>query len=115
MWTRLDTAVRPLRSFAALLGCRCGGYRPDQALRNSVTAAGLDPDKVAACSDSTEAKNAVHASMQLGTDLNVDQTPWLFIDGRGLPMLEIPYEQLKKIVQWQFDQDKQAGGTAAGR
>jgi protein-disulfide isomerase len=91
------------------------GQGADQALRNSVTAAGMDPDKVAACSDSTEAKNAVHASMQLGTDLNVDQTPWLFIDGRGLPMLEIPYEQLKKIVQWQFDQDKQAGGTAAGR
>ena len=91
------------------------GQGADQALRNSVTAAGLDPDKIATCSDSAEAKNAVHASMRLGTDLNVDQTPWLFIDGRGLPMMEVPYEQLKKIIQWQFDQDKQAGSAAAGR
>lgn len=82
------------------------GQGADQALRNSVTASGLDPDKIAACSDSTEAKDAVHASMQLGMDLNVDQTPWLFIDGRGLPLLEVPYEQLKKIVMWQFEQDQ---------
>jgi protein-disulfide isomerase len=82
------------------------GQGAEQALRNAVTAAGLDPDKVAACADSDAAKNAVHESMQLGYDLNVDQTPWLFIDGRGLPMLEVPYDQLRKIIEWQFSLDK---------
>lgn len=81
------------------------GQGADQALRNSVTAAGLDPDKVAACSSTEAAKNAVHESMQLGLDLNVNETPWLFVDGRGLPMLAVPYEQLKKIIAWQFEQD----------
>ena len=82
------------------------GQEADTALRNSVVAAGLDADKIGTCSDSAEAGNAVHASMQLGMDLNVDQTPWLFVDGRGLPMLEVPYDQLKKIIEWQFANDK---------
>jgi protein-disulfide isomerase len=82
------------------------GQGADQALRNAVTAAGLDPDKVSTCADTDAAKNAVHASMQLGYDLNVDETPWLFVDGRGLPMLEVPYDQLKKIIEWQFSLDK---------
>jgi protein-disulfide isomerase len=82
------------------------GQGAEQALRNGVTAAGLDPDKIAACADSDAAKNAVHESMQLGYDLNVDQTPWLFVDGRGLPLLEVPYDQLKKIIEWQFSLDK---------
>ncbi|HLJ79687.1 MAG TPA: thioredoxin domain-containing protein [Acidobacteriaceae bacterium] len=86
------------------------GQGADQALRNSVTAAGLDPDKVAACSATDAAKNAVHESMQLGLDLNVNETPWLFVDGRGLPMLAVPYEQLKKIIAWQFEEDH--AGTA---
>jgi protein-disulfide isomerase len=82
------------------------GQGADQALRNAVTAAGLDPDKIATCSDSDAAKKTVQESMQLGFDLNVDQTPWLFIDGRGLPLNEIPYDQLKKVVEWQFSLDK---------
>ena len=82
------------------------GQGADQALRNSATAAGVDPDKMATCSDSAEAGKAVHSSMQLGADLNVDQTPWLFVDGRGLPMLEVPYDQLKKIIAWQFSLDR---------
>jgi protein-disulfide isomerase len=84
-----------------------GGQGAEQALRNSVIAAGLDPDKVAACADSPAGKSAVDASMKLGNDLGVDQTPWLFIDGRGLPLLQLPYDQLKKIIDWQFSEDKQ--------
>ncbi|HEY6446628.1 MAG TPA: thioredoxin domain-containing protein [Acidobacteriaceae bacterium] len=82
------------------------GQGADQALRNSVTAAGLDPDKVASCADSAETSKSVQSSMQLGADLNVDQTPWLFVNGRGLPMLQVPYDQLKKIIEWQFSLDK---------
>lgn len=80
-----------------------------QALKSAVTAAGQDPAKVATCADSAEAKAAVHASMQLGADLNVDQTPMLLIDGRAVPMLAVPYDQLKKIIEWQFSLDKGSG------
>jgi len=82
------------------------GQGADQALRNAVTASGLDPDKISTCADSAAAKSAVDASMQLGRDLNVDETPTLFIDGRAVPMMGIPYEELKKIVEWQFSLDK---------
>jgi protein-disulfide isomerase len=82
------------------------GQGAELALRNAATAAGADPDKIAACADSAAGKNAVDASMRLGQDLNVDQTPMLFIDGRGLPMLAVNYDQLKTIVAYQFSIDK---------
>lgn len=82
------------------------GQGAEQALRNGVTAAGLDPDKIATCANSPAGKNAVEASMHLGQDLSVDQTPMLFIDGRAVPMLAVPYEQLKQIVAYQFSLDK---------
>lgn len=83
-----------------------GGQGAEQALRNAVNSAGLDPDKIAACAASPAGKAAVEASMHLGQDLNVDETPWLFIDGRGMPMMAVPYEQLKKIVEYQLSIDK---------
>lgn len=82
------------------------GQGADQALRNAATAAGADPDKIAACADSQAGKSSVDASMRLGQDLNVDQTPMLFIDGRAVPMLAVPYEQLKTIIEYQFSLDK---------
>jgi protein-disulfide isomerase len=82
------------------------GQGADQALRNSVIAAGLDPDKISACADSPAGKSAVDASMKLGDDLGIDQTPMLIIDGRSMPMLQVPYDQLKSIVEWQFSLDK---------
>ncbi|HEY1498774.1 MAG TPA: thioredoxin domain-containing protein [Acidobacteriaceae bacterium] len=82
------------------------GQGADQTLRNAATAAGADPEKVAACADSSTGKSAVDASMRLGQELNVDQTPMLFIDGRGMPMLAVSYEQLKTIVEYQFSMDK---------
>jgi protein-disulfide isomerase len=82
------------------------GQGAEQALRNAATAAGADPDKVAACAASPAGRAPVEASMRLGHDLNVEETPTLFIDGRAVPMLAVPYEQLKKIVEYQFSLDK---------
>lgn len=79
-----------------------------QALRNAVTGIGLDPDKIAACAGTPATKATVESSMKLGTDLDVNETPTLFIDGRSVPMLEVPYDQLKKIIEWQFARDKAA-------
>lgn len=82
------------------------GQGADQALRNAVTAAGADPDKVGACAASQAGKSTVEATMHLAQELNVDETPTLFIDGRAVPMLAVPYEQLKTIIQYQFGLDK---------
>ena len=82
------------------------GQGAEQALRNAATAAGADPDKIAACADSPAGKNAVDASLHLGQQLKVDETPMLFVDGRALPMMAVAYDQLKAIVEYQFSLDQ---------
>lgn len=83
----------------------------DAALGDAATKMGLDPAKVGACSYTQAAKNAVDASIKLGQDLNVDQTPMLFINGRQIPVGEVaenqlPYDTLKQIVAYQFQLDQ---------
>jgi protein-disulfide isomerase len=75
------------------------------ALKASVTAAGQDPAKVATCAALPETKTTVDASAQLGKDLGVNQTPFLFINGRGLPLGGVPYDTLKQMVIYQAQLD----------
>ncbi|WP_026442960.1 DsbA family protein [Pseudacidobacterium ailaaui] len=75
-------------------------------LNDAATKAGVDAAKAAACADSPEARGAVDASLHLAQELNVNETPWLFINGRGLPLNSVPYETLKKIVEFQAQSDK---------
>jgi len=82
------------------------GQGADQALRNAATGAGADADKVAACVNTPAAKATVDSAIHLAQELNVAETPTLFIDGRAVPMMAVPYDQLKKIVEWQFSLDK---------
>lgn len=75
-------------------------------LKGATVKAGLDPDKVAACSTTPAAKAAVDASSQLAKDLNINETPTLFINGRRLPGFgNIPYDTLKKIIDFQAKED----------
>jgi protein-disulfide isomerase len=74
-------------------------------LAAAATAAGADPKAAATCAKTDETKHAVEASMQLGKDVGVDQTPMLFVNGRGLPLGAIPYETLKKLIAFQAGQD----------
>ena len=76
------------------------------ALNDAATKAGADAAKAAACSTGNEAKTAIVASMKLAEDLGVNQTPTLFINGRGIPVGGLPYEELKKIAAYQFEMDK---------
>jgi protein-disulfide isomerase len=83
----------------------------DAALGDAATKAGLDAAKIGACSYTQAAKSAVDASIKLGQDLNVDETPMLFINGRQIPVGEVaanqlPYETLKQIVAYQFQLDQ---------
>jgi protein-disulfide isomerase len=79
------------------------------ALNDAATAAGQDPAKIAACAALPATKASVDASVQLAKDLGVYQTPWLFINGRGLPLGGVPYDTLKQIISFQMQLD---GATA---
>jgi protein-disulfide isomerase len=81
----------------------------DATLSDAVTKAGLDPAKVSACA-TTAGKGPVDASIKLSQDLDVNETPMLFVNGRQIPIGEVPsqlpYETLKHIVEYQFSLDK---------
>jgi protein-disulfide isomerase len=83
----------------------------DATLADAVTKIGLDSGKVGSCSYTSAAKAAVDASIKLAQDLDVNQTPMLFINGRQIPIGEVannelPYDTLKNIVAWQFSLDQ---------
>ncbi len=75
--------------------------RTDEVLKAAVVKAGLDPAVVAACAKSDATKAEVNASVKLAEDAGVDQTPMLAVNGRLLPMTEIPYETLKRMIAFQ--------------
>lgn len=74
-------------------------------LDNAVTKAGQDPAAVAACSTTEATKAAVNASVKLAEDAGVDQTPTLVVNGRLIPITEVPYETLKKMIAFQAASD----------
>jgi protein-disulfide isomerase len=69
-------------------------------LNSAVTAAGLDPAKVEACSKTPEVQAQVKASAQLAKDTNVNTTPALMVNGRQIPA-NAPYDTIKQIIQFQ--------------
>lgn len=73
-------------------------------LNSSVSKAGLDPAKVAACAATPESKAAVDASMQLGKDLEINAVPTLVVNGRQVPA-NAPYDTLKQIIEYQAKAD----------
>ena len=83
----------------------------DATLGEAVTKAGLEPAKVGSCSYTQAGKAPVDASLKLGQDLSVNETPMLFINGRQIPVGEVAngqlsYETLKQIVAYQFSLDQ---------
>lgn len=76
----------------------------EDKLKELVGAVGLDPAKVSACSATAQTDARVKKSMQLGESLDVNQTPTLFINGRRvLGFADIPYDQLKNLVQFEIN------------
>lgn len=73
----------------------------DAVLNNAVTKAGLTPAAIAACSTTEATKATVNASVKLAEDAGVDQTPTLVVNGRLIPITEVPYETLKKMIAFQ--------------
>ncbi len=69
-------------------------------LNSAVTKAGLDPAKIADCAKLPATTSAVEASVKLGKDVNVNQTPTLLVNGRQVPA-NAPYDTIKQIIQYQ--------------
>ncbi len=74
-------------------------------LASAVKTAGVGDAKVKACVAQPSTKAAVDASLQLGQEVGVNSTPSLFVNGRMLPLAGIPYDQLKKIIDYDLNQD----------
>jgi len=74
-------------------------------LNSAVTKAGQDPTKIAACASTPETDKEVEASVKLAEDVSVTQTPVLMINGRQIPIGALPYDVLKKIVEYQAKLD----------
>jgi len=73
----------------------------DETLKNAVTKAGLDPAAIDTCAATQPIKDQVNASIKLAEEVGVDQTPLLAVNGRLLPLAQVPYETLKTIVAFQ--------------
>jgi protein-disulfide isomerase len=81
------------------------GATADATLKDAETKAGQDPAKIAACASTPAAKDAINASIALGTKVGVNSTPTLFINGRGVPPNGVPYQMLQKIIEFQAQLD----------
>ena len=79
--------------------------RTTEILNGAAVKAGVDPAMVATCSASEATKAEVNRSVKLAEDAGVDQTPMLAVNGHLLPLTEIPYETLKKMIAYQAAQD----------
>ena len=76
----------------------------DDKLKEFAKDLGLDPDKISACASEPQTEAGIKKSLDLGESLNVNQTPTLFINGRRvLGVADIPYSQLKSLVQFEID------------
>lgn len=70
-------------------------------LSAAAQAAGADPAAAAACANTPAAKASVDAVQQLGTELGVTDVPTLFVNGRALPIAQVPLPVLERIVVFQ--------------
>lgn len=77
----------------------------DETLKAAITQADADPAAVATCAATPETQQAVEASLKLGQDVGVTQTPMLAVNGHLLPLAGMPYDTLKQIVAFQAGQD----------
>lgn len=81
----------------------------DQTLKDAAKKAGADEVAVANCAETTSTKAAVDASLKLGQDVGVNQTPMLYVNGRPVPVNGVPYATLKQVVAFE---ETQAGAQA---
>jgi len=77
----------------------------DDKLKGLADAAGVSGSEVAACAAKPETTSRVEHSVALGTALDVNSTPTIFINGRMLSAGGINYEVLKELVDFAAKQN----------
>jgi protein-disulfide isomerase len=77
----------------------------DDELKALADAAGVSGTEMAACAAKPETTSRVEHSMALGTALDVNSTPTIFINGRMLSAGGISYEVLKELVDFAAKQN----------
>jgi protein-disulfide isomerase len=76
----------------------------DDKLKEIATTDGLDAQKISTCAASPETDARIKKSQALGATLDVNETPTVFINGRRVPgIANIPYDNLKELVQFEID------------
>ena len=106
--TKLGGSTAFFQYVAAVFDGQDGLATPDGAaltLNSAVIKAGLDPTKVSACAATPDIKATVDASVKLGTDVGISAVPTLVINGREIPIAQVPYDFLKKVVAFQAKLD----------
>lgn len=69
----------------------------DADLKDHASAAGLEPNRFAACFDGHRYKNEVEKDIREGSDAGVSGTPAFFINGRSLEGAQ-PFEVFKQVI-----------------
>ena len=77
----------------------------DTLLKAAVRRANLDPETIARCASSPTTVAQVSADIKLAQDAGINETPTLVVNGRPLPLLSLPYDQLKSIIEFQAKLD----------
>lgn len=78
----------------------------DEKLKGFADAAGVNGVEIAACAAKPESASRVEHSIDLGKSLDVNSTPTIFINGRMLSAGGIPYDVLKKLVDFAATEGK---------
>jgi protein-disulfide isomerase len=86
----------------------------DTLLKAAAKRAGLDADKLASCAVTPTTIAQVNADIKLAEDAGINETPTLVINGRPLSLMNIPYDTLKTLIQYQATLDGvDSGATPA--
>ncbi len=82
----------------------------DEKLTALADKAGVKGTDIAACATKPETTSRVEHSVALGKAVEVNSTPTVFVNGRKIGSVTgLPYDVLKKIVEFEGKDDKQAG------
>jgi protein-disulfide isomerase len=84
----------------------------DGTLKAAATKAGADATAVSTCAGTPAAAEAVAASVKLAKDLEVNETPTLFVNGRPVPVTGIPYTTLKQMIAYTAQDAAPAAATS---
>jgi len=77
----------------------------DDKLKAMADAAGVTGAEIAACAEKPETSSRVEHSIALGTSLDVNSTPTIFINGRMLSAGGLSYEVLRELVDFAVKQN----------